>query len=416
VERNIKLSIEYQCPQCGAPAELTENDRIFSCAYCRVRSYLMPPGYFRYLLPHHAAETRELIYFPYWRIKGLLFSCVKNRIDGRFVDTSQQAVKSGYFPFSAGIRPQVDKLTFATRKSPGRFLRSDISLDGAVDRFKDSQARFVPKPIYHQAYIGDVVSLLYAPFYVADGRLYNAALNQPLTRGSRIPEDLAAMLETTRTIDNETRFFPTICPGCGWDMSGEKDAVVLLCPNCQTAWEPTLKGYKKRSFVSLVDVGARGTHLPFWRITADVDGAALNTVADFIRMANLTRPPKDSGTDSRFHFWVPAFKVQPKMFINLLRRLTAVQFQADDGERQLPRETMIPVNLPVSEAIQTLKIVFADFARPKWRVFPQLAQIRFTVRESLLVYIPFNDGHHDLIQPQLTLGIPKSLFKLAENL
>ena len=54
--------IEHQCPQCGAPAELEETDRLFQCGYCRVKSYLTIPDYFRYTLPHHAPAGKELIY------------------------------------------------------------------------------------------------------------------------------------------------------------------------------------------------------------------------------------------------------------------------------------------------------------------------------------------------------------------
>ncbi len=59
--KSSNLRIDYQCPQCGAPAELAETDRLFTCVFCRVKSYLLESGYFRYRLPHKAPAGQELI-------------------------------------------------------------------------------------------------------------------------------------------------------------------------------------------------------------------------------------------------------------------------------------------------------------------------------------------------------------------
>ncbi|MGD9137268.1 MAG: hypothetical protein PVH42_10930, partial [Desulfobacterales bacterium] len=40
LEAAINVLIEYQCPQCGAPATIEETDRLFTCQFCRVNSYL----------------------------------------------------------------------------------------------------------------------------------------------------------------------------------------------------------------------------------------------------------------------------------------------------------------------------------------------------------------------------------------
>ena len=346
----------------------------------------------------------------------MLFSCVADRVDDRFVDTSQQAVASEHFPFSAGLRPQVGKLTFATKKSQGRFLRPDIAYADVIDLFKDSRNRFLPKPIHHQSYIGETVSLLYAPFYVYD-RLFDAMLNKPITND--IPQGLLTTLEASEKIQNETRFFAAICPACGWDLEGEGDASVLLCRNCETAWQPTQKGFTKLPFVCLTDMGQFKISLPFWRFRADIDGISLRTIADFTRVANLSNLANGAigrkDTQTRFHFWVPAFKVQPKMLLTLSRRITVAQPRTD-GNRKFPEGSVIPANLPVIEASQALKIILAEFAKPSKVYFPKLNQIRITPRKALLVYIPFDEDHHDYVQPKLSLGLSKRLLTLAENL
>ena len=155
--------------------------------------------------------------------------------------------------------------------------------------------------------------------------------------------------------------------------------------------------------------------LPFWRITADIDGISLSTIADFTHVANLANMAGGNDTQTRFYFWVPAFKVQPKMLLTLSRRITVAQPRAD-GDRKLPEGVIVPANLPVTEASQALKIVLAGFVKPSKVYFPKLNQIRITSRKALLVYIPFNEDHHDFIQPKLNLGLSKRLLTLAKNL
>ena len=87
-----------------------------------------------------------------------------------------------------------------------------------------------------------------------------------------------------------------------------------------------------------------------------------------------------------------------------------------DGGRKFPEGSVIRANLPVKEASQALKIILAEFAKPSKVYFPILDQIRITPSKALLVYIPFDDDHHDFIQPKLSLGLSKRLLTLAENL
>ncbi|NNF97873.1 MAG: hypothetical protein HKM93_00700, partial [Desulfobacteraceae bacterium] len=179
-EKSINFQIEYQCPQCGAPAILDETDRLFTCAFCRVKSYLMPTDFFRYMLPNNAPVEKELIYFPYWRFKGMLFSCLHRSIENRFLDVSHQAAASLHFPVSVGLRSQAMKLRFVTPEIKGNFIKPLINVDQAMDIILERFSVDLPKPILHQARIGESISMIYAPFY-ADSKLHDAILNQPIT-------------------------------------------------------------------------------------------------------------------------------------------------------------------------------------------------------------------------------------------
>ena len=268
--KNFNLLIEHQCPQCGAPAVLAETDRLFTCDFCRVRSYLYSRGVFRYLLPDKAPEGKTLYYIPYWRFKGMLFSCVPGGVRQKFIDVSYQALVSSQLPISLGFRSQTLKLRFISPESAGRFLPINRSLDQMMQIQEQNYSQPLPKPIYHQAHIGEHSSLIYAPFYVEDC-LYDAVLNEPV--GSRITDDVRQMLETAEKPGWGLNFLPTLCPDCGWDLEGPRDTLVLLCRNCNSAWKAGNSHLKRLKFGHLtlnVDTDFPVLYLPFWRIKSDI--------------------------------------------------------------------------------------------------------------------------------------------------
>ena len=108
--------------------------------------------------------------------------------------------------------------------------------------------------------------------------------------------------------------------------------------------------------------------------------------------------------------------MRPKVLVTLCQRITVAQPDTNGDRTSLPTGDIIPANLPVTEASQALKMVLAGFAKPSKNYFPRLKEINITPRKALLVYVPFDEDHHDFIQPQLNLGIGKRLLTLADNL
>ncbi len=409
---NSKLRIDYQCPQCGAPAELSETDRLFRCAFCRVKSYLLENGYFRYQLPHRAPADRVLIYFPYWRFRGMLFAYSSQEVSHRFVDFSHQAVVSDDFPVSVGLRSQALKLQFVSPDTPGYFIDPQVDAAVAAARLADRFSQELPPPVLQQAHVGETLSMIYAPFYIDDG-LVDAILNRPT--GSRPKfEDLTEELPGGSP-DWRIRFLATLCPACGWDMQGERDAHVLICRNCQSLWRPGRDRFKRVGFAR-VESRAPGTvYLPFWRIHTEVRGLALESYADLVRAANLPRAVQPGWESLPFRFWVPAFKVRPGVLLRLARALTlAKPFAATD--RTLPAQRMQTINLPVKEALDIIKINLAGFLRPATRVPDLLSTITLRPRKYLLVYLPFEARQHDLVNDDLAIAVNRSHLRLAANL
>lgn len=407
-----ELLIEHQCPQCGAPAILKETDRLFSCEFCRVNSYLLQDGFFRYMLPNAAPKTQELVFFPYWRFKGMLFSCVSSGIEHKFVDVSHQAVESRYFPSSLGLRGQALKLNFVTPEIDGYFLKPNISLKHVMDIFQHRFNNSLSNPVYRQSHVGDTVSLIYSPFYKSD-KIYDAVLNKAV---ATVPPD---NFEPTSLPGGQPnwpiQFIPTLCPGCGWDLEGRRDALVLGCRNCNSIWKPTKKGFKPLKFSVMGTTDENVIYLPFWRIKADLNGITLNSYADLVRIANLPKAIQSNWEDKAFRFWCPAFKVRPRVFTRLGRSITLSQ-PMEAMLRELPDARIHPVTLPMKEAVESLIINLASFMKPREDLFPLLKDIEINPKSYLLVYIPFVEHHHEFIQPTLFLTLNKNQLLLASNL
>jgi len=412
VVKNSDLQIQYRCPQCGAPATLLESDRLFSCAYCRVKSYILPHGVSQFHLPHKAPEGRELIYFPYWRFKGMLFSSHSEGTQAQFVDTSHQACPTARFPVSLGLRSQALTLGLVTTQTPGYFVSPQTALGDVMAIFSRRFNRGVTQPLLHQAHIGETVSMIYAPYYLDNG-LVDAVLNRPLAKqgsSSWHPEDFPGGAARTRL-----QFIPTLCPHCGWDLAGTRDAQVMACENCRSLWQPDAKGFSAVPCAYAPADFPDPLYLPFWRIKADVSGLPLNSYADLVRLANLPKAVQDAWEALPFWFWTPAFKVRPRVFLRVMQVLSTA-LPPGHLERRFPQATCLTANLPVNEAVETLRTSLAGLIKPLERMSEILPHASIKARRALLVYLPFEDRPHELVSGALNLAVNKNQLALAWNL
>ncbi len=373
----------------------------------------MQKDFFRYMLPNKAPKNRDLVYFPYWRFKGMLFTCDKAGVHQRFSDVSLQAVPSRLFPESLGLRAQAMKLRFVSPETEGLFIKPIRSIDEVVEHFEKRFGLARRGPVYHHAHIGEAISLIYAPFYV-DSFVNDAVLNRRIS--SRLPSDFSIEDFPSTPPIWPGRFLPTLCPGCGWDLTGGRDSQALACKNCNSMWFPVKDQLKQLGFSRMAGNGDDDqVHLPFWRITADVSGAQLHSYADLIRVANLPKVPVKEMEDVRFRFWVPAFKIRPRAFLRISRVLTIVQ---PDGalEKKFPGAKTHPITLPVKEAVESLKINLGGLIKGKRELFSRLSDIDIRPKTALLVYIPFHEEHHDLTHHDYSLAVNKNALSLSSNL
>ncbi|WP_150109537.1 hypothetical protein [Syntrophobacter fumaroxidans] len=398
--------IEQQCPQCGAPLVLEETDRVLSCEFCRVKLTISFPGHCRCYLPP-ARSRPDLLFIPYWRFKGMVFSSTEEGVRARIVDSNQLAVNSLNLPPSLGLRPQVMRLKFAAPKPEGRFIKPGAPVRvfsmKVDDTFQGASER-ISRGLY-EAFIGETVSAIYTPVFVEGRTVLDAVLNRPLCAAD--VED-APELDPDSSFDWPITFSSTLCPHCGWDLETERDGLVLLCRNCGSAWEHLRGELKRISFFLPLDSNPSAIHLPFWKLRTRFEGLQLDSFGDLVRLANMPKIARAGEADRDLHFLIPAFKIQPRVFLRLAKLLTSNSL--DEGPSAEPGSLLLhPVTLPAAEAVESIKTILFAMVAPKRAFFPLLGRIRPRVEEYGLTYLPFVPKGHELVQPDLQTSINKNV-------
>lgn len=396
------LTVEHRCPQCGAPILLHETDRLLACRYCRVRLFIVAQGSFRYYLPP-PSEAEEMLFAPYVRFRAMEFTCTDAGIQTRVVDLTWNATTCQALPDCLGLRPQAMKLHFLYSAPSLQLLKEDPS------------ARHLPKAVGEGAkkesgvllcrYVGMSTSIIYAPFYIRDGMLYDGLLDRSLQKG-RIDGPFEDHT------DLRVAFLPTLCPECGWQMQADRQSCVVLCTSCCRAWLPGIDSFQQVSCGVIDKPFGADLYLPFWKMKAQVSGLDLVTYADLVRYGNLPKvlPPEMVGR--AVSFWIPAFKIRPDIFLRVARHLTVAQ--PDGGAvAEFKRRTLYPVTLPAEQASEFIGIVLADIGHCRDEAVKVLAEARIQEREPCLVYLPFVRRAGDLVHPELGFAIDLAALKFG---
>jgi hypothetical protein len=409
--------IEHECPQCGAPVVLEETDRLLSCEHCRVKLYLAADRHLSYVLPPAGGLADKIFFAPYWRFKGMAFSCQGIEVVHKVVDASLLAAELKCLPLSLGFRPQTLRLRFVSSRTPGAFLKTVMPLQQVINAVRGSFAAAnsatAPLSDFCHAFLGETISVIYAPFSLRGSTLYDAVLQRPVC--SLDESGLHALQSASPPAEDRLHFVATLCPNCAWDLKGEKDSLVLACTNCDSAWQPVGSTLARLPFGVFPGGGADSVYLPFWRIQAPLDGVPLRTYADLMRLANVPRVIRTEWEETPLQFWSPAFKIRPRAFLQTARAMILAQPQPIQ-EGPLPKGAAYPVTFPVSEALESIEVIVAHIAMAKQHLFPLLPQLKIGPPEVLLSYFPFAVRANELIQETLRFSIDRSTVQLGRKL
>ncbi|HNT43424.1 MAG TPA: hypothetical protein PKN85_03125 [Syntrophorhabdaceae bacterium] len=438
------MQIEHQCPQCGAPVVLEETDRLLTCDFCKTRLYMQPRDYFRYCFTPLDPFLEQVIYVPYWRFRGVHFSCRTSGITNGILDKTFLAVESKHFAQTLGLRPQALKLRFVQPADNARFIPPNIPFEKSFVEAKHNvtyetvtvhETRFVRRGtegdyaeilvtrkelkeerLYHEAFVADTMSLIYTPMFARNGRFHDAVLNEALYEGPPVYESFPYEFFSGGWAIN---FLPTLCPECGWNTLAERDSCVLLCNGCNSAWRMDGQGLGRVGFATALSTkaapGSVRQYLPFWRLRVEVEGLKLDCYADLVRLGNLPRVIQPGWEEPPFFFWTPAFRMTPAVYRRMSKQFTIANFSGEFHDR-LPDAPVQAVNLTPQDALDSLITIIADFAINKKKVLPLLPDMRITLREALLVLFPVTETDHEYIQPDINCGLMKNVLEQGKNI
>lgn len=414
----MDIRVEQPCPQCGGLITLSASDRLLTCPYCGVKNFLQTNGPFRYGLPGKvdAAKQDQLLHAPYLRFKGNIFLVTETGISYRVVDTTQDGFPMPGLPPSLGMRPQAMKLVRLNAESRGRFLRLAVKAKVILEKAARIHALSGKggKELYHRAYIGEDVSFIYLPLLREDDMLVDAVVDTPLVALEKVA---SYPLKGARFNPRwQVKFLATLCPRCGWSLDGEGDCLVLTCSNCDTAWQLGAAGLERISCRIVPGGPDTAMYLAFWKISAHLPSMKIWSFADFIKRTNQPIIARRDWHERVMSFWIPAFKLRPKIFLRVGRQATVNQWRLDGDQEMHVLPNLYPVTLPFSEARQAIKVILAASATSPKKVFPYLPGAHTENVSSTLVFLPFEDQNHDWVQPQTGTVVAKSVLRLGRSL
>jgi hypothetical protein len=407
------LQAELGCPQCGAPVALDEADRLVTCPFCKVTTFLAAQSYHFVLPPKERGE--ELVFAPYLRCKGVVYCATATEIVHRIADVTSRGVPMAALPISLGVRPQAMRLCFA-EPGMGSYLKNSATVEEAIAGVTRALT-LGAGGVRHLCMIGESISRIYLPIAVRGDQAYDAVSGDLL---GRLPTDRDLFAQVRDPGFNwQPQALAALCPQCGWNLEGDPASVVLICRQCDSAWQAAGTGYGRVevSGVAVKGVGAEadGMSLPFWRmeVEAGQEGACLRTRAAFARLGGHPSA-RTAGGDEPYALWSPAFKVRPKIFLQAARQLTTSQPRPDEPHA-LPR-TIQPVTLPLSEAAEAIPLILVSAASRQRELLALLPGLTFRVTRATLVFIPFQVTFHDYVQPELQMSINRKAMEFGSAL
>lgn len=394
------FQIDTQCPQCGAPVVLDETECIIQCRFCRTRNIIhtLPyPCYYMEVSPEKTAGS-EVYYVPYWRFKGLEFSLGEKKPDFRVVDHSYIAVEISGLPVSLGLRSQTQKLKFIRKDIAGSFFAPAISRE---DIFKKMGAGDDKK-----VHIGEILSLIFMPFFLDEDTLYDGLTGKTMTLN---PLDLIADKQSPAY---HLKFTPSICPNCGWDLKGETDSLVLHCSNCMSSWLIHNKKLNKLKAMFYDLKPDTDMLVPFWRLEIEFKTLDCSTHAHLIKIANIPKVITKANENQTLYFYIPAFKLNPKLFLRIGRQTTLVQIEPTEIKK-MPNIRFHPVNLPIEEGFQAVLPILMDLCNNKKEIWNLLAKEKLKLKRFSLTYFSFRICGSECIQDTLGFSLPINSLKFG---
>ncbi len=399
------FKIDMQCPQCGAPVVLGETDCMIKCDFCSTRHILHAHPFPCYYMEPRKEKNpgSRVLYIPYWRFKGLEFSLGEKRPEFRVIDHSYRAVRDAQFPVSLGFRSQTQTLKFYHKTLPGIFQGPDISQKEMLKQISNEDTAG------KKVHIGEILSLIYMPFFQDKSTLIDGL------SGKILAEQPAGWEPDQKSIKVHRTFTPGLCPNCGWDLKGKTTSFVLHCPNCEQfrlIYHNNLNTIK----VMVEDIEKHADiMMPFWRFQVKFKTLALSTRAQLIQFANLAKAIQKEDEKQLVYFYIPAFKINPKLFLRIGRQATMAQINVSERE-SLPKADFHQADISLEEGFQAVFPMLMEICANKKETWAVLKQERLKLTSFSLSYLSFKKSGNEFIQNTLGTTLPVNSLRFGEKL
>lgn len=409
--------MRYQlgCPQCGGPVELGEREQIIDCPYCRVRHILVfrdHPVCSLGASNENDSEDESTVLVPYWHFKGLAYALNGPAIKHRVLDLSSQAGSFPGLPPSLGLRPQTMPLQFIHPGNTAGFVPVGVSKQRLLQLVGSRLLGLGPSrrnaPL--QSFVGDLVQLVYTPFQINNNRVFDGITGKEIRNVAA--EDF--FKGAARFKEDSPIFLPALCPHCGWDLEGDNQSLCQACTHCDRLWVSIRGGLHAMEYAYCGQADKDAVRLPFWQIQVDNPHEALKSRKDMIRLANLPRVATTEDATTPLTFTVPAFKLNPFLFLRLARQTTVYGFNGTKG-RELTAD-FFPFTLPLTEAWQAISPLLFDLAHDKDEMRKILIRSGFRMTRCTILFIPFKRQGLELIQEDMGVSIPANAVEFGRRL
>ena len=403
VVSTYNFQIDTQCPQCGAPAVLNETENIIQCNFCRTCNIIHTHPYpCFYMEPKQGKySSLKIAYVPYWRFKGLEFTLGSKTPGFRVIDISYLAVNKTSIPRSLGLRSQTQRLRFLHKGITGSFLPPAISRREILQQIAGTGDKKI--------HIGEILSLIFMPFYQNGDIMYDGLTGNTVSMRS---SDLAA---NKKSPAYNLKFTPSICPNCGWDLKGETDSIVLHCNNCASFWLISNKKLNKLKAMFFDTKSDIQMQMPFWRLQIEFSKLECSTHAHLIKIANIPKIIQQEDNQQILYFYIPAFKLNPKLFLRIGKQTTLARIEPTRTEN-IPKGSFHPVDLPLEEGVQAVYPILINLCTNKKDVWNILARENIKLKSYCLVYVGFHEAGSEYIQDTLGFSIQKNSLKFGRQL
>ncbi|MCP3899083.1 MAG: hypothetical protein GY707_05035 [Desulfobacteraceae bacterium] len=393
---------------------MEETENIIECPFCRVRSILSVQPFPCYYFEPRQEKLSDIpvIYIPYWRFKGLEFTLSSEQVVYRVIDSSWVAIdkleKQG-IPSSLGLRSQTQKLKFIQSETKGLFYPHSISKKQILSHIDKDQSVANKKKQVH-IHVGEIISLIYLPFYKSQHELFDGltgkkieALSEQFPLEGKLPQ-------------YSFSFMPGLCPNCGWELMGETDSLVLTCKGCFRAFLIRNKKLKQIpvQFASLqfdTDI-----FIPFWKLSINFSKIQCSKYSDIIKLANLPKAILEEHKTQDFYFFIPAFKVNPKLFLRLGKQASLLQPDSSALDK-LPDSEFYPADLPLQEGLEATMPVLMHLCKKKKELMnSMISEKKIKLEKYSLVYLSFKEQGLEYVQKEFGFSIPKNSLKFGRKL